>query len=300
MNTLPPPNWLRTFETAARLGGFTAAADALGLTSAAVSQQIRSLEHRLGFRLFNRLPRGVELSEMGRAYLPSVRQAFEDLDAATAGLFGIGQPRAVTVRAPISFAAMRLAPMLHGFRQTHPEIPVRLCTAVWADGLDEAAIDIDIRYGDGRWPGAEVIRLTDAVSVPVMPPAQAQTVKDTDGFAELAMSQAIHVTGYENLWTLLARRLCLDEARFETKFSADSSLVAMEMVAAGLGCAIIARDLASDYIERQRVAPMPMLALEHDHAHHLVLPVRRVAARPEVILFRNWLVSDFPDQPDRP
>jgi len=64
MTGLPPPAWLRTFEAAARLGGFAAAGEELGLTPAAVSQQIRAREGRLGFDLFRRLPRGVALTEI--------------------------------------------------------------------------------------------------------------------------------------------------------------------------------------------------------------------------------------------
>ncbi|MEM1075021.1 MAG: LysR family transcriptional regulator [Pseudomonadota bacterium] len=296
MSNLPPPTWLRTFETAARLGGFTAAADSLGLTPAAVSQQIRALEVRLGFRLFNRLPRGVQLSEMGRAYLPSVRQAFEDLEAATGGLFGIGQPLAVTVRTPISFAALQLPAMLDDFRTAYPEIPIRICTAVWADGLDEASVDVDIRFGDGCWPGAEVTRLTEPVSVPVMPPEVDPSELNAKSMLQMGAARAIHVTGYENLWARFARFHKLEEIQIDTNLSADSSLVALEMVAYGLGCAMIARDLATDHIERGRVAAAMNLSLQHGHAHHLVRPVRAVSERQEVVLFRNWLVRRFTKQ----
>lgn len=289
MNTLPPPAWLRTFETAARLGGFATAAKALGLTPAAVSQQVRALEGRLGFTLFNRLSRGVELSEMGRAYLPSVRRAFEDLEAATAGLFGVGQPRTLIVRAPISFAALRLAPLLGEFHALHPRIPVRLCTAVWADGVDEATIDLDIRYGGGGWPAHEVLCLTEPVSVPVCPAGSVTDGNPASILTGLLTSTPIHVTGYENLWAALARAHRLDETPIESMISADSSLVALEMVTAGVGPAIIARDLADAHIASGRVAAVPGLTLEHGHAHYLVLPARPAPPRPEAILFRNWL-----------
>ncbi len=52
--TLPPLEWIRVFEAAARLGSFTAAANELGLTQAAVSQRIRNLELWLGTQLFSR------------------------------------------------------------------------------------------------------------------------------------------------------------------------------------------------------------------------------------------------------
>ncbi|TJW71803.1 MAG: LysR family transcriptional regulator, partial [Mesorhizobium sp.] len=73
---MPPLDWLRSFEAAARLSNFTAAATELGLTQAAVSQHIRFLEERLKTRLFARLARGVALSPEGAAYLPHIQSAF--------------------------------------------------------------------------------------------------------------------------------------------------------------------------------------------------------------------------------
>lgn len=121
---LPHPTWLRTFEAAARLGSFSAAADELGLTPAAVSQQMRLLEKHLKTTLFERLPRGVELTDMGKAYAQSVRKGLEDMKTATAGLFGKAKRRQVKVRASISYAALVLAPRLHDFLENNPEIDV--------------------------------------------------------------------------------------------------------------------------------------------------------------------------------
>src|SRR5262245_23685559 len=85
---LPPLNWLRAFEASARHLSFSRAAGDLNLTATAVSHQVRSLERHLRHPLFERLPRGLRLTEMGAAYLPYVRRAFEDLSATTTKLFG--------------------------------------------------------------------------------------------------------------------------------------------------------------------------------------------------------------------
>ncbi|TIX68957.1 MAG: LysR family transcriptional regulator, partial [Mesorhizobium sp.] len=91
-DALPPLDWLRSFEAAARLSNFTAAAAELGLTQAAVSQHIRALEQRLKTRLFVRLARGVALSPEGAAYLPHIQSAFATIANSTTELF---EPRAV-------------------------------------------------------------------------------------------------------------------------------------------------------------------------------------------------------------
>ena len=66
---LPPLNWLRSFEASARHLNFTQAAAELHMTQAAISQQIKGLEAQLGCALFKRLPRGLELTDAGRAYI---------------------------------------------------------------------------------------------------------------------------------------------------------------------------------------------------------------------------------------
>src|SRR5580765_1950632 len=95
---LPPLDWLRSFEAAARLSNFTAAAAELGLTQAAVSQHVRSLEDRLRQPLFIRLARGVELTPEGAAYLPHLQSAFAVIGNSTWELFEPKTLQSVTIR----------------------------------------------------------------------------------------------------------------------------------------------------------------------------------------------------------
>ncbi|WP_300058735.1 LysR family transcriptional regulator [uncultured Roseobacter sp.] len=80
---LPSLNSLRAFEAAGRHLSFKTAADELGLTPGAVSQQVKKLEASLGVPLFRRLPQGLLMTAEGEAYLPDVTQVFEDLTRAT-------------------------------------------------------------------------------------------------------------------------------------------------------------------------------------------------------------------------
>src|SRR5204862_2432856 len=69
---LPSLNGLRCFEAAARHLSFKRAADELGVTPGAVSQQVKALEGALGITLFRRLPRGLILTDRGEGYLPAI------------------------------------------------------------------------------------------------------------------------------------------------------------------------------------------------------------------------------------
>ncbi len=105
---LPPLNGLRSFEAAARHLSFTRAADELGVTSGAVSQQVKSLEQALGVALFRRLPRSLVLTGDGEAYLPAIQSAFEIISRATESTAPALQGR--KLRLGVAPQIMKLAP----------------------------------------------------------------------------------------------------------------------------------------------------------------------------------------------
>src|SRR5579859_6749067 len=74
-----PLNGLKAFEAAARHLSFTRAADELHVTQAAVSHQVKTLEQRLGVKLFRRLPRRLLLTDEGQALQPDLHDAFNRL-----------------------------------------------------------------------------------------------------------------------------------------------------------------------------------------------------------------------------
>ncbi len=290
---LPPLTWLRAFEAAARLSSFTAASAELSLTQAAVSHQVRSLERHLGFPLFERLPRSLRLNDMGRAYLPTVQKAFDDISAATAGLFGPMGEKSVTVRAPVSYAVLCLAPRLHAFRKAYPEIDVRLCSAIWADALEPDTADVDIRYGDGRWPRFDAELIFNDVAVPVCGPELPDTRGPAAHIIDLARRDIIHIMGTEDLWTRLLRSVGSTGTVSARGMKVDTSLAAAELAATGMGCALLLRCFTVPYVENGRLIVPVDVELPIEQSHYLLLPHGQERARPEVLLFREWLLDEF-------
>jgi LysR family glycine cleavage system transcriptional activator len=121
---LPPLNALRAFEAAARHESFAKAADELGVTPGAVTQQIRQLEAWLGFPLFRRLPQGVALTEAARAALPRLSRGFEALGEGVEALRTGHGGRALTIAALPCLAQLWLSPRLAGLRAAFPELQV--------------------------------------------------------------------------------------------------------------------------------------------------------------------------------
>lgn len=149
---LPPLPAIRAFEAAARHGNFTAAADELGLTQAAVSYQIRQLEDRVGMPLFHRRPRGVELTTEGRNLARRASEALDLLRSAFAEARRAGQGT-LTLSVLPTFAMTVLAPRLGRFQVSHPEIALRVDVDNRPVDLVAGEASVGIRSGSGRWPG---------------------------------------------------------------------------------------------------------------------------------------------------
>ena len=144
---LPPLNALRAFEAAARNGGYVAAAGELGVTPAAVSQQVRRLEDHLGRRLFTRHNNRVTLTDAGQAIYAETARALGDLSQmAERAQGGRVQGRLVVSCLP-SLAEAWLLPRLH---PDGPLIDLRLEADPVAFARD--GIDLRLSYGDALYP----------------------------------------------------------------------------------------------------------------------------------------------------
>ncbi|MBB3213494.1 LysR family transcriptional regulator of beta-lactamase [Herbaspirillum sp. Sphag1AN] len=157
-----PLNALRAFEASARHLSFTRAAQELHVTQAAVSQQVRMLEERLGVTLFKRLPRGLAMTDESRSLLPVLTDAFARIEGVLRQFEGGHFHEVLTIGVVGTFAVGWLLPRLKSFREQHPFVELRLLTNnnlvdPVAEGLDFA-----IRFGDGSWPGTHNLMLLDA------------------------------------------------------------------------------------------------------------------------------------------
>ena len=123
---------LEVFRTVARHGSITTAARALSFTQSAVSRQIAALEADIGARLFDRLPRGVTLTEEGRELLPHAEAVLDRLAAARRDLEdlrGLGRGRLRVGAFPTAVAAL-VPRAMASFRSSHPEISLSLVEGV--------------------------------------------------------------------------------------------------------------------------------------------------------------------------
>ena len=135
---------LRAFVAVADLGSFRAASGSLHLTQPALSRRVDKLEQALGFRLFDRTTRKVDLNAMGRSFLPRARHVLNELDGALLGMTELsdrlrGQ---VTIACIPSAVATLVADALREFHRRFPRIRVRV--------VDESATDILLAVAHGE------------------------------------------------------------------------------------------------------------------------------------------------------
>jgi len=289
---LPTLTWLRAFEAAARTSSFTAAAAELNLTSGAISYQIRALEAHLGFALFERLPRGVKLTPMGVAYLPPVRKAFEELADSTVGLFGGAERVQITVHAPVSLAALWLAPKLPAFSARNPSIDVRLSSVIWDNAIPDEGTDLEIRYGAGNWHGYRSERLLNQNIVAVCAPKLLRSPQYLRvGAAALLPGLLIHIMGHENHWLKVRHGLELGNAAANAGQSVDTTIAALELAAAGAGVALTHRLFLDAYLATGRLVTALEQEFADDSSYFVIAPERPQRIRREVRLFRDWLIA---------
>jgi LysR family glycine cleavage system transcriptional activator len=167
---LPSLNQLRAFEATARHLSFSAAAEELFVTHAAVSHQVKALEDFLQTRLFDRMTRSIKLTDEAHDYYQDAKKALDIIEIATSRFFENRVSGALKISAAPSFATRWLLPRLNQFKALYPDIEVQLIPSIEVSDFQKSDLDIAIRHGKGRWPGVKSIKLFDELLVPVASP----------------------------------------------------------------------------------------------------------------------------------
>lgn len=294
---LPPLNWLRTFEAAARHLNLTQASVELNLTQAATSQHIKGLESQLCTALFRRLPRGLELTDAGKAYLPVVHECIRRLTTATEEIFGQSKNRLLTVRVNLVFFTTWIAPRLAGFYEQYPDVGVRFTSNIWLDKeIHTHDSDMGIRYGKGYWPGFDADRLSWDELFPVCSPRLASTLGSIDqadlGACErLSKQTLLHVIGYEEGLGHWLDQAGLSDIRFSHEIQFDTLISALEVAKHGGGFALGRTSLVEDMLEKGLLVAPFAQKVPTAEAFYLLRPSNKYV-HPHAEIFRSWLIKE--------
>lgn len=198
-----PLNALRAFEASARHLSFTRAGLELSVTQAAVSQQVRTLEARLGTQLFKRLPRGLELTDEAHVLMPVLSEAFSQIEAVLKQFDGGHFHEVLTVAAVGTFAVGWLMPRLQSFNADHPFVELRLLTNNNLVNLAGEGLDFAIRFGNGMWPATHNVRLFDAPLSVLCAPSVAQRLEQPQDLAKETLMRSYRAEEWNN-WFVAA------------------------------------------------------------------------------------------------
>jgi LysR family glycine cleavage system transcriptional activator len=301
-----PFSALRIFESAARHLSFKHAAEELFITPAAVSQQIKTLEHQLGVKLFNRHSRGLSLTEEATAGLPNLKVGFDKLIESANQIRGMKEDSNLTVWMAPSFAAKWLIPRLHRFYKQYPGIDLNISADrslidsrtskrfIPAENFKRDNVDIAIRFGKGDYPGCHVIKLFSVDAIPLCSPKLLSGKHPLNSPGDLRFHTLLHdATPYEGRPDWATWLEAAHVTNVDSNHGAHFNNVNLALTAAieGQGVVLSLKALASEDIAAGRLVIPFNLSLPLEYAYYLItLEERNDDAR--IGAFRDWLIHE--------
>lgn len=284
-----PLNALRAFETAARHLNFTRAALELRVSQTALSHQIRSLEDRLGFSLFRRLPRGVALTDEGAALVPVLHEAFDRISATLDRCVGGTFRESVTIGVVATFATGWLMRELPDFSAQHPEIDLRLLSNNNRVDLAGEGLDYAIRFGDGAWHGVEAIEILPA---PLTPMASQQAAERTADLQALSHQPLLRSYRADE-WVRYFDSVGIAPPTLKGPVF-DSSLAIAQAAMQGAGFGLLPRAMfGTDLAARRLVAPFDH---DIDLGRYWLTRLNSRPVTPGMRAFATWLLDRARDR----
>ena len=279
---------LRAIEAVGRLGSLRAAAEELGVTVGAVSQQVQKTEQQLGRVLFERRPKGLALLPQGEAVLRHLSHGMAELSAGVALAERRSEDLLTISVAPV-FASKWLVWRLRKFNARHPDIRVRVEATDTLVDPEAADIDACIRVGPGDWPNVRKSRLLDQKIFPVCSPLLAQQIRTPADFGKLPIIRDQNQMFSWNLWL---KPNGLDEGILGDGPTFSDASLCLDAAIAGQGVFLAWETLACDALRMGRlVAPFPDRYVT-DYAYWFV--TGRHAPRSQAVrAFETWLREEL-------
>lgn len=291
MATLLPLLALRTFVEVGQRGSIKAAAEAMHVTSGAVSQQIRLLEDRTGVQLFTRERLGLRLTEAGAGVHPALLQAFEQIEKAVQTLDRIKARQTLTVSTVATFAASWLVPRLGRFNQRHPHIEVRVEATSSVVDMRRDRVDVALRHGLGVYPGLHVTRLMAPVLVPVARPGLIPQDAVISSPQDCLDYPLLHDSDRAD-WSLwLAAHGVAEDPRAERGTAFEDDFLLIRAAEAGQGLALVPSEYAADEIAAGHLIQVLDKPWPARFAYYVVTRPDAIE-RPEVKAFVEWVMEE--------
>jgi len=286
---LPSTSALAAFDSVARLGSFSGAAEELSLTQGAISRQVSGLEEQLGIQLFDRTSRGVALTAAGADYAKAVASALSQIRSASLAVMTKRHSDQLNLAILPTFGTRWLMPRIPQFVARHPEITLNFATRIGVFDFDRDGIDMAIHIGQPDWPGAECTFLMEEMVAPVSSPAflAAHPIRKAEDLLRLPL---LHMASRPGAWSHWFESLGVTGTPSQGMRFEQFGNVAQACIA-GLGVALMPLFLIdSELASGQLVEAFPH-QVTSPSAYYAVAPMSKADFRP-VVAFRAWLLEE--------
>ncbi len=292
-------NDLLIFTAVIEAGGFSKAAQRLGVAPAKVSLEVARLETRLGAALFTRTTRRVVPTEAGQALhdscaplLLQLRAAVDDVHSSATELTG-----SLRITAPTDLGAQSVAPALASFAALHPALAIDLRTGDRIADLVGEGIDVAIRMGWLRDSSQRAVKLAEFDQYMVAAPAYLRRVGMPETPDELAALEWIALTRLPAplTWKLTAPDGTAHTLQLRARLRTDSADALRAMVKHGAGVTILHQyAVQSDLRSGDLVQLLPGWTLPTGGTYAVFPPGRHVPRKVHafVAFYREWLEKE--------
>lgn len=294
-------NALQAFEVSYRRQSFSAAAEELNVTPAAVGQLVKSLEDYLGQPLFLRQTGGkarLVPTDIAEAAIADIQAGFDRLGFGLAKLKAKNDNRILNVTVSPAFASKWLLPKLDAFQSAFPDIELMLNTNTKSLDFLTENVDVGIRYGKGDWSNIAAEKWQEEQLFPVCSPhflAQHPIEKPTDLLAlplihDMAMPPESGFLGW-NAW--FAEKLSLSAPVPMKGLRINDSAAVLQAAIDGQGIALARSVLAAADLKAGRLVHLfPDLTSLAGLNYYLVYRPED-CQKQKICLFRDWLKTQI-------
>lgn len=294
MSRDPSLNGMIYFESVARNGRVTRAAEELCVSPSAVSQQLKQLEELLGIKLFRREKRQLSLTLEGEQLYLATAAAFGALNNARQSISKRRESRQLILKASPSFAVRWFGPKLHTFISKYPEWDLRIDASPDPSNFDREFVDIDIRYGHGDWTGLDTRLILADYVLPMCSPAYKEQIIKHDSSNHSIFQNARLIDSVKTIvqWDTWLARHRIERCSTNSDLRFDRSAMAIQQAINGVGVILDSTTLTIEELKSGALVPLvPHLGAMQFPAYWGVAPARHMA-RKLVCIFLDWVNSE--------
>lgn len=289
LQRLPSLRGLYVFDAASRHLNLVRAAEELGVTQSALSRQIRQLEDYLGVALFERLPRGLALTEAGDILKYHCRLGFKEMDQGISTITRTHTRQGLRIAAARSYATRVICPQVAAFSNLNPWIDLIIDGHRHMLELGQKEADAAIRVGDGRWTDAICEKIEDDPLFPVASPSLIARIGTTN-LSKLSKKSPILHFFERPYWSLWKNEtgINIESDRQNLRFS--ETVMMIEAAEAGQGIALARRSLVRQALADNRLVRLSEAEVDDGIGYYFCATPESLR-RKKVSKFREWVFS---------